>query len=150
MHYWDHLGAEWAPLPCQADYANRLKEETIPEKKLLIGIIQRAFRDLIGHNPCETRSSKEHYDRAKTNHHISARKWFESEDAGPWTFRWVCRHLGVKEGALCLEHIQGLDIGRAILLLNRTESRICLEERKKPMPHGGYVFRAAPRIAVGE
>jgi len=117
MHYWDHLGAEWAPLPCQSDHANRHKRGVVPEKKLIIAMVQRALQDLVGEDACGAGPGTQR----------EALVWFESKDTGPGTWLWACKHLRLKRQV----YLHEVDIRRAILLLGRAEKRITLTGSRK-------------------
>jgi|GEM_PF-4035421 len=55
---------------------------SIPERRLLFAILERAVRDVLGNQPEETQA---------------AREWLleDSLDWTPFSFGWICRELGI-------------------------------------------------------
>jgi hypothetical protein len=55
--------------------------DVTPERALLVGILDRAFRDATDFGRGEERRD--------------ARIWFEDDDCDEWSFCWVCAHLNL-------------------------------------------------------
>jgi hypothetical protein len=56
-----------------------------PEKKLLVGVLSRAIVD----------ATDPSVDDQHSRIHEEARKWINSLSAQPFSFEWICEHLGV-------------------------------------------------------
>jgi len=70
-----------------------------PEKNLLLGILERAMRDVCGIRGVNAGLRERHHARA-------AREWLELDEDGPfctaepWSFGWICEHLNLNTAVI--------------------------------------------------